>query len=167
MKHFCQFCAPLSCQLSCHSPICLLCQCQNPFSAACSATCTVTLFDIFSQFRASKMVLDLDLFRADKDGNPDKIRENQKKRFKDVRLVDTVVEQDTLWRQLRHDADNYNKLKNVCSKEIGQKMKSKEPVGPENEPVPQEVADKLVDLTAEQLRPLTVNQIKKVRESLK
>lgn len=113
------------------------------------------------------MVLDLDLFRADKDGNPDKIRENQKKRFKDVRLVDTVVEQDTLWRQLRHDADNYNKLKNVCSKEIGQKMKSKEPVGPENEPVPQEVADKLVDLTAEQLRPLTVNQIKKVRESLK
>lgn len=108
------------------------------------------------------MVLDLDLFRADKDGNPDKIRENQRKRFKDVALVDTVVEQDTLWRKLRHDADNLNKLKNVCSKEIGQKMKTKEPVGPEDEPVPQEVSDNLIILTGEQLRPLTVNQIKKV-----
>ncbi|CAH0713169.1 unnamed protein product, partial [Brenthis ino] len=109
------------------------------------------------------MVLDLDLFRADKDGNPDKIRENQRKRYKDVALVDIVVEQDTLWRKLRHDADNLNKLKNVCSKEIGQKMKNKEPVGPEDEPVPQEISDNLINLIGEQLRPLTVNQIKKVR----
>lgn len=114
------------------------------------------------------MVLDLDLFRADKDGgNPDKIRENQRKRFKDVGLVDTVVEQDTLWRRLRHEADNYNKLKNVCSKEIGLKMKNKEPAGPEDQAVPSEVAEKLVDLTGDDLKPLTVNQIKKVRESLK
>ena len=113
------------------------------------------------------MVLDLDLFRADKDGgNPDKIRENQRKRFKDVALVDTVVEQDTLWRRLRHEADNYNKLKNVCSKEIGLKMKSKEPVGPDDQAVPPEVAEKLVDLTGDDLKPLTVNQIKKVREFL-
>lgn len=108
------------------------------------------------------MVLDLDLFRADKDGDPEKIRENQRKRFKDVALVDTVVDQDLLWRRLRHEADNFNKLKNVCSKEIGQKMKNKEPVGPEDEEVPASVADNLVNLTAEQLRPLTVNQIKKV-----
>ncbi|CAK1553044.1 unnamed protein product [Leptosia nina] len=109
------------------------------------------------------MVLDLDLFRADKDGVPDKIRENQRKRYKDVALVDTVVEQDTLWRKLRHDADNLNKLKNVCSKEIGLKMKNKEPVGPEDDPVPAEVADNLITLSNEQLKPLTVNQIKKVR----
>lgn len=112
------------------------------------------------------MVLDLDLFRADKDGNPDKIRENQRKRFKDVALVDTVVEQDTLWRRLRHEADNYNKLKNVCSKAVGLKMKNKEALGPEDEPVPAELAEKLVDLTADDLKPLTVNQIKKVRESV-
>ncbi|CAH4029086.1 unnamed protein product [Pieris brassicae] len=109
------------------------------------------------------MVLDLDLFRADKDGDPDKIRENQRKRYKDVALVDTVVEQDTLWRKLRHDADNLNKLKNVCSKEIGLKMKNKEPVGPEDDPVPPEVADNLINISNEQLKPLTVNQIKKVR----
>lgn len=46
-----------------------------------------------------KMVLDLDLFRADKGGNPAKIRENQAKRFKDVTLVDKVVENDTAWRK--------------------------------------------------------------------
>ncbi|GBP27282.1 hypothetical protein EVAR_77296_1 [Eumeta japonica] len=109
------------------------------------------------------MVLDLDLFRADKDGCPDKIRENQKKRFKDVSLVDTVVEQDTLWRRLRHEADNFNKLKNVCSKEIGLKMKNKEPVGSETDPVPADVANNLTSLTSELLKPLSINQMKKVR----
>ena len=45
------------------------------------------------------MVLDLELFRADKGGDPDKIRENQRKRFKDVSYVDNVVEADTKWRK--------------------------------------------------------------------
>lgn len=108
------------------------------------------------------MVLDLDLFRNDKGGNEEKVRENQRKRFKDVKLVDTVIEKDTLWRQLRHKADNYNKLKNVCSKEVGEKMKKKEPQGDPNEEVPQEIVDKLDELISDQLKPLTVNQIKKV-----
>jgi seryl-tRNA synthetase len=47
------------------------------------------------------MVLDLDLFRSDKGANPDKIRENQKKRFKDVGLVDAVVDNDKKWRQCK------------------------------------------------------------------
>ncbi|XP_063921557.1 serine--tRNA ligase, cytoplasmic [Zophobas morio] len=109
------------------------------------------------------MVLDLDLFRTDKGGNPDKIRENQKKRFKDVALVDQVVEADSTWRQLRHKADNLNKFKNVCSKEIGDKMKKKEPQGDANEAVPENVVSQLENLTSEMLKPLTVNQIKKVR----
>lgn len=108
------------------------------------------------------MVLDLDLFRTDKGGNPDKIRENQTKRFKDVGLVNTVIEKDATWRQLRHKADQWNKLKNVCSKEIGEKMKKKEPQGDANEAVPEEVVQKLADLTSDLLKPLTVNQIKKV-----
>lgn len=107
------------------------------------------------------MVLDLDLFRADKGGNPDKIRENQSKRFKDVGLVNTVVERDTTWRQLRHKADNFNKLKNMCSKEIGEKMKRKEPVGDAGEALPQDV-QKLDGLSSDLLKPLTVAQIKKV-----
>lgn len=108
------------------------------------------------------MVLDLDLFRADKGGNPEKIREIQKKRFKDTGLVDIVVEKDTTWRQLRHKLDNRNKLKNVCSKAIGEKMKMKEPQGDENESAPDCIISQLDNLTVEILRPLTVNQIKKV-----
>lgn len=45
------------------------------------------------------MVLDLDLFREDKGGNPESIREYQRKRFKDVSLVDQVIELDTQWRK--------------------------------------------------------------------
>ena len=45
------------------------------------------------------MVLDIELFRADKGGDPQKVRENQAKRFKDVKLVDKVVEADTRWRK--------------------------------------------------------------------
>uniref|UniRef100_H2ZBS1 serine--tRNA ligase n=1 Tax=Ciona savignyi TaxID=51511 RepID=H2ZBS1_CIOSA len=73
------------------------------------------------------MVLDLDLFRTDKGGNPDKIKENQSKRYKDVKLVDNLVEADTEWRKCRYSLDNFNKLKNLCSKSIGLKMKNKEP----------------------------------------
>ena len=43
---------------------------------------------------------------------------------------------------VRFQADNWNKLRNMCSKEIGAKLKRKEPVGG-NEPLPQEVVDKL------------------------
>ena len=45
------------------------------------------------------MVLDLVLFRADQGGDPEKVKELQKKRFKDVSLVDKVVEADTKWRK--------------------------------------------------------------------
>ncbi|XP_071483184.1 serine--tRNA ligase, cytoplasmic-like [Diadema antillarum] len=111
------------------------------------------------------MVLDLELFRVDKGGDPEKIKEGQAKRFKDVTLVDKVVEADTQWRKLRYQADNLNKMKNLCSKLIGEKMKKKEPVGDENEAVPEEVASKLPELTKEILEAhtLTVEQLKKVR----
>ncbi|XP_037818984.1 serine--tRNA ligase, cytoplasmic [Lucilia sericata] len=109
------------------------------------------------------MVLDLDLFRSDKGGNPDAIRKNQELRFKDVGLVETVISQDTEWRQRRHRADNLNKVKNVCSKVIGEKMKKKEPQGDEAAEVPAEVQQELTELNAEKLGALTVNQIKKVR----
>ena len=45
------------------------------------------------------MVLDLILFRSDQGGDPNKVRECQKKRYKDVGHVDKVVEADTQWRK--------------------------------------------------------------------
>ena len=94
------------------------------------------------------MVLDLDLFREDRGGNPAKIRENQGKRYKDASMVDKVISADSEWRKCeyfnnmfssnvirkpnfnnsvqlagRFQADNWNKLKNLSSKQIGEKMK--------------------------------------------
>ena len=45
------------------------------------------------------MVLDLKLLRAEEGGDPEKVRENQAKRFQDVTLVDIVVEQDAEWKK--------------------------------------------------------------------
>uniref|UniRef100_A0A1B0BDE2 Serine-tRNA synthetase type1 N-terminal domain-containing protein n=1 Tax=Glossina palpalis gambiensis TaxID=67801 RepID=A0A1B0BDE2_9MUSC len=59
------------------------------------------------------MVLDLDLFRSDKGGDPDAVCRNQEKRFKDV---ETVISEDMEWRRRHHQADNLNKVKNLCSK---------------------------------------------------
>lgn len=47
------------------------------------------------------MVLDLDLFRTDKGGDPEIVRETQRKRFKDVALVDKLVAVDTEWRKCK------------------------------------------------------------------
>ncbi|XP_036857475.1 serine--tRNA ligase, cytoplasmic isoform X1 [Manis javanica] len=116
------------------------------------------------------MVLDLDLFRVDKGGDPALIRETQKKRFKDPGLVDQLVKTDGEWRRCRFRADNLNKLKNLCSKTIGEKMKKKEPVG-NDESIPEDVLN-LDDLTINtlavwawpvHLQNLKVSQIKKVR----
>eukprot|EP00118_Oscarella_pearsei_P025434 m.308174 g.308174 ORF g.308174 m.308174 type:complete len:487 (+) comp43501_c0_seq1:50-1510(+) len=108
------------------------------------------------------MVLDLELFRSDKGGDPEKLRENQRKRYKDPALVDQVIQADSEWRKLRFQADNWNKLKNLCSKTIGEKMKKKEPVGGD-EALPESVESGLDSLTPEVMKTLTVNQIKKVR----
>ena len=48
-----------------------------------------------------KMVLDLDQFRTDKGGDPELIRETQRKRFKDVSLVDKLIAADTEWRKCK------------------------------------------------------------------
>jgi len=114
------------------------------------------------------MVLDLELFRADKGGCPDKIKENQTKRFKDITLVDKVLEADTEWRKLRFQADNWNKMKKLCSKTIGLKMKKKEPAGDETATLPAglEIIENLQNLTPEILEKYSVNEIKMIKAAV-
>ena len=61
---------------------------------------------------AADMTLDIDLFRPEKGGDPDKIRKNQERRFADPTMVDKVVKCDEEWWKARHMADNWNKMKN-------------------------------------------------------
>ena len=108
------------------------------------------------------MVLDIDRFRPKKGGNPQEVREIQKNRFSDESIVDKIIEADEKWIKARFDADNCNKLKNLASKVIGEKMKRKEPQG-DDDTLPSEITANLCELTKENLEPLTVFKIKRVR----
>ncbi|CAB3406122.1 unnamed protein product [Caenorhabditis bovis] len=108
------------------------------------------------------MVLDMDLFREEKGGNPELIRDSQRKRYKDPKLVDEVIALDQQWRKERFMADQLNRQKNVFSKAIGEKMKKKEPQG-DNDNVDDAIVAKLADLKLDELSQLSVVQIKKLR----
>ncbi|XP_054154472.1 serine--tRNA ligase, cytoplasmic-like [Oppia nitens] len=69
------------------------------------------------------MVLDLDLFREDKGGDPERVRTNVRNRFADTKSVDQVINLDNEWRKTRHNLDQLNKAKNKISKEYGNRMK--------------------------------------------
>ncbi|KAF8374118.1 sars-1 [Pristionchus pacificus] len=111
------------------------------------------------------MVLDIDLFREEKGFDPNIVRESQKRRYKDVTLVDRVIDSDKQWRQERFKADQLNRQKNVLSKAIGEKKKKKEPNGTED-PVPAEIEAKLIEVKVDDLAVLSVNQINKLRVKL-
>lgn len=109
------------------------------------------------------MVLSIDLFRPDKGGDPEKMRENQIKRYKDPKLVDLIVSKDEEWRKVRFNADTLNKLKNLCAKAIGEKMKKKEAQG-DDETLPASFTDDFNSLNSDKLRELTVVQIKNLNK---
>lgn len=105
------------------------------------------------------MVLSIDLFRTEKGGDPAKMKENQTKRYKDPKLVDIIVEKDEEWRKIRFTGDSLNKLKNLASKTVGEKMKKKEPQG-EDASLPADMTKDISILTHEQIKELKVVQIK-------
>ncbi len=54
------------------------------------------------------MGLDINLFRKEKGGNPDLIRESEKKRFRDkegMQNVEQVIVLDKIWRKKNFDKD--------------------------------------------------------------
>mmetsp|Transcript_23496 Transcript_23496/g.39289 ORF Transcript_23496/g.39289 Transcript_23496/m.39289 type:complete len:637 (+) Transcript_23496:61-1971(+) len=73
------------------------------------------------------MPLDIQLFRADSGGNPDLIRESQRRRFQPVEIVDEIIEKDAQWRRMTGEIDNLRKKRNAVQKEVATKKKAKEP----------------------------------------
>lgn len=78
------------------------------------------------------MVLDLDLFRPDKGGDPERVRANVRKRFDNEQSVDKIMELDAQWRKFRWSLDQLNKAKNTISKEYGARMKQNRGKGTSN-----------------------------------
>lgn len=69
-------------------------------------------------------MLDINLFRTEKGGDPEIVRESQRRRFADVTLVDKVVELDQEWRNVRFNLDKLNKEFNALNKEIAVQRKA-------------------------------------------
>jgi seryl-tRNA synthetase len=107
------------------------------------------------------MVLDIDLFRSEKGNDPQVIRDSQKKRYKRVELVDQVIEYDSQWRTVRYQADQWNKMKNLCGRTVGTKKQAKENEG-DSEELPENFKISLETLNADSLTKLTIKQIKRV-----
>eukprot|EP00775_Hariotina_reticulata_P000330 gene330-551_t len=71
-------------------------------------------------------MLDINLFRTDKGGDPEIVRESQKRRYADVSLVDQVVEFDAEWRKARFEMENAKREFNALVKQIGDLRKAKQ-----------------------------------------
>lgn len=66
------------------------------------------------------------MFREDKGGNPELVRESQRKRGKPVEDVDRVIALDREWVKLRFDVDELNKQAKQLQVQIAEKMKAKQ-----------------------------------------
>ena len=73
------------------------------------------------------MPLDINAFRVSSGGDPEIIRESQRRRFAPVELVDEIIANDEKWRQMTGQIDNLRKDRNTVQKAVATKMKAKEP----------------------------------------
>lgn len=71
-------------------------------------------------------MLDINLFRVERGGNPELIKESQRKRGASVELVDEIIALDREWVKLRFDVDELNKEARQLQTQIAAKMKIKE-----------------------------------------
>uniref|UniRef100_A0A7S1KQS8 serine--tRNA ligase n=1 Tax=Percolomonas cosmopolitus TaxID=63605 RepID=A0A7S1KQS8_9EUKA len=77
-------------------------------------------------------MLDINLFRKDKGGNPELVRESEKRRYAKEDLVSVIMDKDEEWRTLRGELDFLNKYKRLASKVygklLGQMKKNKQEI---------------------------------------
>lgn len=74
-------------------------------------------------------MLDINAFLVEKGGEPEKIKESQKKRGDSTEIVDEIIADYKDWTKIRFDLDALNKELNALQKQIGQKFKAKEDAG--------------------------------------
>ena len=55
--------------------------------------------------KTKSMGLDLLLFRKEKGGDPDIARESEKKRYRDPKLVDEIIDIDNVWKKMKGEGE--------------------------------------------------------------
>jgi len=76
------------------------------------------------------MPIDIEDLRAFKGGDPERVRESERRRFNDPARVDTVIALDEKWRKCRGESDNLRKEKRLVSKEFQVYAKEKKDLTP-------------------------------------
>lgn len=71
-------------------------------------------------------MIDINLLRVEKGGNPDLVKESQRKRGASVQLIDDILTLDKEWIKLKFEVDELNKEINKIQKELAEKFKLKE-----------------------------------------
>lgn len=64
------------------------------------------------------------LFRGEKGGNPDIVRQSEQRRARDVSIVDQVIELDEKWRVCQFEQEQTKKEQNALAKQISQMKKA-------------------------------------------
>ncbi|KAK4538184.1 hypothetical protein CDCA_CDCA16G4209 [Cyanidium caldarium] len=80
-------------------------------------------------------MLDINLFRVEKGGDPERVRESQRRRYAEVEVVGRVVRLDEQWRRTRFRVDALRKELNELSRRIGAGKKCGEDVSMHKERV--------------------------------
>lgn len=75
------------------------------------------------------MVLDINLFRAAKGGNPDAVRESQRRRFASVELVDEIIALDEQWVKASYALAQLNKEANALTRQFAAARKAEDVEG--------------------------------------
>eukprot|EP01126_Amoeba_proteus_P029668 TRINITY_DN292_c0_g1_i1.p1 TRINITY_DN292_c0_g1~~TRINITY_DN292_c0_g1_i1.p1 ORF type:complete len:458 (+),score=80.62 TRINITY_DN292_c0_g1_i1:70-1443(+) len=101
--------------------------------------------------------MDIGLFRAGKGGNPDLVRESQRRRYASLEDVDKVIELDERWRKLRYESEVANKAFKDVSKEVG-RLKQTNPNTDVTELIEKSNAFKEASLTAGRLESEVLQQ---------
>ena len=109
-------------------------------------------------------MLDILLFRSEQGGDPDLVRESQRRRYADVALVDQVIEYDQEWRKTRYSLDQALTTRGKTQKEIGGFMKKKETPPPELLEQKKAIEEEIAQLQAKEkecieLRDSTIGKI--------
>jgi len=70
------------------------------------------------------MTIGIDLLRKDKGGDPEVVRESERRRFRDPKIVDQVLELDGLWVKQKFQLDEKRKEVNKVQSQITEKKKA-------------------------------------------
>ncbi|KAI8389397.1 seryl-tRNA synthetase [Blakeslea trispora] len=71
-------------------------------------------------------MLDINLLLEERGGNPELVKESQKRRGAPVEIVDEIIAEYKEWTTIQFNSDQKNKEANAIQKEIGKKFKAKE-----------------------------------------